>query len=65
MATVCRYIVVNVDASLATFVSALENCSQATTTVNPSRAPKTSATQVKKGDSAEFSSRPAESASLL
>jgi hypothetical protein len=31
--------VVRVDASLATFAEAVENCSQATTTVNPSRAP--------------------------
>jgi len=51
MATVCRYMVVRVDASLATCASAEENCSQATTTVNPSRAPKTSETQVKNGDS--------------
>ena len=39
MPTVCRYIVVNVDASFATFASAEENCSQATTMVNPKRAP--------------------------
>ena len=52
MPTVCRYIVIRVDASLETLVSAEENCSQATTMVNPSRAPKTSETQVRKGDSA-------------
>src|SRR6516225_2433523 len=61
MATVCRYIVVKVDASWLTCDSAAENCPQATTTVNPSRAPKTSATQVKNGDSAELFSWPTES----
>ena len=54
MPTVCRYIVVNVDASFATFASAEENCSQATTMVNPSSAPYTSPTQVKNGDSVEL-----------
>ena len=39
MPTVCRYIVIRVDASLETLVSAEENCSHATTMVNPSRAP--------------------------
>jgi hypothetical protein len=37
--TVCRYIVITVDASLETLASAEENCSQATTITNPSRAP--------------------------
>ena len=54
MATVCRYIVVKVDASFATLASAEENCSQATTMVNPSSAPYTSPTQVKNGDSVEL-----------
>jgi hypothetical protein len=39
MPTVCLYIVVTVDASAATFASAEENCSQATTMVNPRSAP--------------------------
>src|SRR4029077_17801031 len=52
MPTVCRYIVVRVDASLETLVSAEENCSQATTMVNPSRAPYTRLTQVMNGASA-------------
>ncbi len=37
--TLWRYIVISVDASLETLVSAEENCSHATTMVNPSRAP--------------------------
>ncbi len=39
MPTVWRYIVIRVDASLETLASAEENCSHATTMVNPSRAP--------------------------
>src|SRR5689334_17267601 len=52
MPTVCRYIVINVDASLDTLVSADENCSHATTMTNPSSAPYTRPTQVKNGDNA-------------
>ena len=52
MPTVWRYIVIRVDASLETLVSAEENCSHATTMVNPSSAPYTRPTQVKNGDNA-------------
>ena len=52
MPTVCRYIVITVDASLETLVSADENCSHATTMTNPSSAPYTRPTHVKNGDNA-------------
>jgi hypothetical protein len=60
IATVWRYIVASVDASLATLTSADDNCSQATTTVKPRSAPYTKATVVRNGDNVELCSGPTE-----
>src|SRR5258708_8752437 len=64
MATVCRYMVVSVVASLATLSSAEENCWNATTTVNPSKAPNIIPMIVRNGESAESYSVPADSGSI-